>query len=275
MKEFVLKILTKDEVGLIYKITKYFYEANLNITKNDEFVNEGIFYFRLEFEAFSLQEDFKEGLLKVLGKEAKVEINLKGKKDIVVFATKEVPVLGELLISWYNGSLKANIKAVIANHEDLKDLVDRFNLPFFHISTENITQDEHEKRVKEVLKALSFEYLVLAKYMRILSPAFTKEFKDKIINIHHSFLPAFIGANPYKQAYDRGVKLVGATAHFVNDCLDEGPIITQDVVAINHALSVKELKECGAVCEKSVLLKALKAVFEDRVFLKDNKTVVF
>jgi formyltetrahydrofolate deformylase len=159
---------------------------------------------------------------------------LQRKKDIVVMATKESHSLGDILIKNYSGELNANILAVIANHDTLRELVEKFNIPFHFITAENKSRSEHEKEVLKTLSNYKLDYIVLAKYMRILSSDFVKEYEGKIVNIHHSFLPAFIGANPYKQAFNRGVKIIGATAHFVNDNLDEGPIIHQDVIRVNH-----------------------------------------
>jgi formyltetrahydrofolate deformylase len=183
--------------------------------------------------------------------------------------------LGDILIRNYSGELNGEIIGVIANHDTLQTLVERFNLPFYLISADGISREEHESRVIEKTKELSPDLLVLAKYMRILSPHFVEQFEGKIVNIHHSFLPAFIGANPYKQAYERGVKIIGATAHFVNNNLDEGPIIAQDIAQVNHTYGWEDMRHTGRNIEKSVLAKALDLVLHDRVFVFNNKTVIF
>ena len=206
---------------------------------------------------------------------AKISLNGKRKKNIVVLATKETHCLGDLLIKFNSGELDANILAVISNHDELRELVEKFNLPFHYISSDQISRQEHEKMVLEVMEKYEFDYAVLAKYMRILSPNFVEKYEHKIINIHHSFLPAFIGANPYKQAYERGVKIIGATAHFVSNDLDEGPIITQDVVRVNHEMSWQDMRRAGRNVERNVLSTALDLVFEDKIFIYDNKTVIF
>ena len=157
----------------------------------------------------------------------------------------------------------------------MRPLSDKFDIPFTCISTDGLDRVEHEKLVLKELEKYKFDYMVLAKYMRILSPDFVKRYPKKIINIHHSFLPAFIGANPYKQAYERGVKIIGATAHFVTDDLDEGPIITQDVIRVNHEMNWKDMQKAGRDVEKVVLSNALELVFDERVFVYDNKTVIF
>ncbi|ECV9715362.1 formyltetrahydrofolate deformylase [Campylobacter upsaliensis] len=272
---YVLKICTKDAKGLIYRIADVIFKYHINIIKNDEFVGEEMFFFRALLEGEFEPKAFVGTLEAMLGEGALIELHEKRKKDIIIFATKESHCLGDLLIRHYSNELEANIKAVISNHNTLKDLVDKFNIPYHLISAENTSREEQEGRVLECLENYQFDYLVLAKYMRILSPNFVRHFEGKIINIHHSFLPAFIGANPYKQAFERGVKIIGATAHFVNNNLDEGPIITQDVININHEFSWKQMQEAGRNVEKNVLSHALDLVFEDRIFIHKNKTIIF
>ncbi|EAI9944938.1 formyltetrahydrofolate deformylase [Campylobacter upsaliensis] len=272
---YVLKICTKDAKGLIYRIADVIFKYHINIIKNDEFVGEEMFFFRALLEGEFEPKAFVGTLEAMLGEGALIELHEKRKKDIVIFATKESHCLGDLLIRHYSNELEANIKAVISNHNELKDLVDKFNIPYHLISAENTSREEQEGRVLECLENYQFDYLVLAKYMRILSPNFVRYFEGRIINIHHSFLPAFIGANPYKQAFERGVKIIGATAHFVNNNLDEGPIITQDVININHEFSWKQMQEAGRNVEKNVLSHALDLVFEDRIFIHKNKTIIF
>jgi formyltetrahydrofolate deformylase len=174
-----------------------------------------------------------------------------------------------------DGDLGADIECVIANHDTLRDLVERFDIPFHYIPAEDMSREDHEDKVMQQIDQYEFDYIVLAKYMRILTPNFVKAYPQQIINIHHSFLPAFIGANPYKQAYERGVKIIGATAHFVTDDLDEGPIIPQDVIPVNHRFSWKDMQRAGRDGEKIVLSRALSLVLQDRVFVNGNKTVIF
>ncbi|MDZ7606533.1 MAG: formyltetrahydrofolate deformylase [Cyclobacteriaceae bacterium] len=190
-----------------------------------------------------------------------MQIHQKKKKDIVVFATKEYHCLGDLLMRHHFGELKANIQAVISNHDYLKDFTERFGIPFYHVPAEKMERKEHEEKILSILSSYNPEYLVLAKYMRVLTSTFTSQFNNRIINIHHSFLPAFVGARPYEQAFERGVKLIGATAHFVNDNLDEGPIINQDVIHTNHKNDAAMMAKAGKDVEKIVLSNALKLVF--------------
>lgn len=164
---------------------------------------------------------------------------------------------------------------MISNYDTLSDLVSKFNIPFHFISHEGKARDEHEAELLSVIETYRPAYLVLAKYMRILSSDFVSHYLNRIINIHHSFLPAFIGANPYQQAYDRGVKIIGATAHFVNNSLDEGPILSQSVIPVDHSHSAREMAQAGKDVEKMVLSRSLKLVLEDRVFVHNNKTIIF
>ncbi|MBN2825755.1 MAG: formyltetrahydrofolate deformylase [Campylobacterales bacterium] len=277
MKEARVLIDCPDEKGLVYNISKVFYEMELNIDKNREFVDSEAnkFFMRSkvsgEFDAKVLQE----ALVAVMPDQANVRVIEPSKKKIVLMATKESHALGDILIRWESGELEADIEAVVANHEDLKSLTRRFDIPFIYVSAEGIEREEHEKRLIEVLGELEFDYIVLAKYMRILSDDFVKRFEWKIINIHHSFLPAFIGANPYKQAYERGVKIIGATAHFVTSDLDEGPIISQDVISVNHNYDWQDMQKAGRDVEKIVLSRALHLVLSDRIFIHQNRTIVF
>jgi formyltetrahydrofolate deformylase len=279
MKNYILKIDCNDEKGLIYRISDIIFKHNLNIETNSEFVDHENRRFFFRAEIFSDVElnisAFYGNLSAVLPNSAKISLNEKRKKNIVVLATKETHCLGDLLIKFNSGELDANILAVISNHDELRELVEKFNLPFHYISSDQISRQEHEKMVLEVMEKYEFDYAVLAKYMRILSPNFVEKYEHKIINIHHSFLPAFIGANPYKQAYERGVKIIGATAHFVSNDLDEGPIITQDVVRVNHEMSWQDMRRAGRNVERNVLSTALDLVFEDKIFIYDNKTVIF
>lgn len=266
-----------DSKGLVYKISKVFYDRDLNIDSNREFVDKEKekFFMRTVVSGIFDTHELNNALKEVCPDDAHIRVIIPKDKKIVILATKESHALGDILIRNEAGELNAEISCVIANHETLRTLVERFNIPFVSISAEGLTRDEHEAQVIQEIEKYTFDYIVLAKYMRILTPTFVKAYSVKIINIHHSFLPAFIGANPYKQAYDRGVKIIGATAHFVTDDLDEGPIIAQDVIPVNHRLSWKDMQRAGRDGEKVVLSRALALVFNDRVFVHGNKTVIF
>jgi len=266
-----------DAKGLVYEISKVFFEYNLNIDNNREFVDKDAnkFFMRSvvsgEFDAEKLEADLRS----VLPQNAQLQVVEPKPKNIVLMATKESHALGDILIRYADGELDANIVAVVSNHKYLEKLTRRFDIPFVCVDSEGYSREEHEENIIKVLDEMEFDYIVLAKYMRILTSDFVRRYEKRIINIHHSFLPAFIGANPYKQAYDRGVKIIGATAHFVTDDLDAGPIIAQDVIHISHRLGWREMQRSGKDVEKIVLSRALGLVLDDRVFVNGNKTVIF
>jgi formyltetrahydrofolate deformylase len=277
MSSHVLLIDCPDQKGLIYKITKVLFTNDLNIISNDEFVDKSInrFFMRSEFSGeFDLQKVNTE-LKEVLPANAKMKITAQVKRKIVVLVTKEPHCLGDILMRNHFGELNAEIKAVIGNHGKLQDLTEKFNIPYHFVSHENISREEHERQLIELINGYDPEFLVLAKYMRVLSAGFISTFDNRIINIHHSFLPAFKGASPYRQAFERGVKIIGATAHFVNNDLDEGPIIAQSIIPVHHAHDPADMAKAGADVEKIVLAKSLQLVLQDRVFVSGNKTIIF
>jgi formyltetrahydrofolate deformylase len=267
----------EDEKGLVYKISKVFYDRDLNIENNREFVDkeQGKFFMRSVVTGDFDIDELEVALKEIVPQMANLQVIEPRKKKIVILATKESHALGDILIRHEAGELDATIEAVIANHDTLEGLVKRFDIPFFKISADGLSREEHEQKVMALIDEHTFDYIVLAKYMRILTPTFVSRYNRKIINIHHSFLPAFIGANPYKQAHKRGVKIIGATAHFVTDDLDEGPIIAQEVIPVNHRLEWKDMQRAGRDVEKIVLSRALGLVLNDRVFVHGNKTIVF
>ncbi|CAA6825640.1 MAG: Formyltetrahydrofolate deformylase (EC [uncultured Sulfurovum sp.] len=266
-----------DAKGLVYKISKVFYDRGLNIENNREFVDkeQSKFFMRTVVTGDFEVEELENELKKVIPSDANLNVVEPRRKKIVILATKESHALGDILIRHEAGELDADIEAVIANHDTLEHLVRRFDIPFFKVSAEGMSREEHEEHVMNVIDEQEFDYIVLAKYMRILTPTFVKAYPKQIVNIHHSFLPAFIGANPYKQAHKRGVKIIGATAHYVTDDLDEGPIIAQDVIPVNHRLEWREMQKAGRDVEKVVLSRALNYILNDRVFVHGNKTIVF
>lgn len=276
MKEYILLIDTIDAKGLVYNVSKILFANSLNIEQNSEYVDEDTKKF---FMRTVISGDLNESLLlkelkEVLPVDSSIKLTTNNKKDIVILATKESHVLGDLLIRYLDGELNANIKAVIANHDYLQDLVEKFDIPFHCISADDMEREAHEDLVIEKIKEYNPDLIVLAKYMRILTPNFVEQFPKKVLNIHHSFLPAFIGANPYKQAHKRGVKIIGATAHYVTNDLDEGPIIGQDIVRVDHTFSWQDMRRAGRNVEKVVLSNALQLLLEDKVFVFGNKTVI-
>ena len=277
MKTHVLLVDCTDREGLIYRVTNALYKYKCNIVRNGEFVDTMMnhFFMRTEFSGDVDEDALLQEIRNELGSDANVRMAERKKKDIVVLATKEHHCLGDLILRHHYNELNANIKAVIANHEVLRDLAEKFDIPFHFISHEDCPRPEHEEKVMAAIDQYSPDYIILAKYMRILSGKFVARYPNKMINIHHSFLPAFIGANPYQKAYNRGVKIIGATAHFVTDNLDEGPIIAQEVIPVDHRDEVHDMIQAGRDVEKVVLARALKLAFEDRIFVSNNKTIIF
>ena len=278
MSQYRVLIDANDAKGIVHKVSTVFFNHDLNILSNNEFVDKenNKFFMRSVVDGDVDLKELHQSLSNVLSTDASVEVIEPKKKNIILMVTKEMHALGDILIRHEAGELDANILAVISNYDALESLVTKFGIPYVTISHEGLERAEHETKILECLSGYKdIDYIVLAKYMRILTPRFVEAYEDKIINIHHSFLPAFIGANPYKQAYDRGVKIIGATSHFVNNNLDEGPIIAQEVVHVDHAYSWKDMQRKGKDVEKIVLSRALKLALEDRIFVYANKTVIF
>jgi formyltetrahydrofolate deformylase len=276
MTTHILKVACRDAKGLVHRITGVLFRRGLNIVENGEFVDReaGRFFMRTEFTG--RPDPAIAGLVRrEVGPSGSVALSENRKKNIVVFATREAHCLGDLLIRHAFGDLHANLLAVVSNRDVLGGLTAAFRLPFHHLPHERKSRRAHEDAVLRVTDRYRPDYLVLAKYMRILSGRFVRRFANRIVNIHHSFLPAFTGARPYLQAARRGVKIIGATAHFVTEDLDRGPIIAQAVASVDHSHSAEDMAQAGRDVEKAVLARALKLTFEDRIFVHQNRTVIF
>lgn len=280
MEQRILLTECSDDVGLIAKVTGACFKYNFNVIRQDQYASheDKKFFMRSVLEGdFSVSENFLAEVKSNLPSDAKVRLNdASARRKLAVLVTKEAHCLGDLLMKSYSGALNADIVMVAGNYPDLGDLAAKFNVPFHCISHEGLSREEHEEQMCKLIDSYNPDYVVLAKYMRILSPKMVAHFPlGKLINIHHSFLPAFIGAKPYQQAFDRGVKIIGATAHFVTDNLDEGPIIEQDVIKVNHRYSAQSMARAGRDVERLVLMRALNKILSDKVFIHSNKTVVF
>lgn len=273
----IIVIQCPDRVGLVGAIASVLAKQQLNIISMREHVDktENLFFMRLEAEETGDTAMLEKMIQEVLPPEATIIINPTPQKKIAVMVTKEYHCLADILTRNFFNTLGATVQCVIGNHPDLEDICRRFGMPFSLVSHQQKTKAEFEQQLTEIIKPYQPDYIVLAKFMQILSPQFVANYPMRIINIHHSFLPAFVGANPYRKAFERGVKLIGATAHFVSNELDEGPIIAQQIIPVNHSLTVTDMVNAGKEIETAVLAKTLKMVFEDRVFVYNNKTVVF
>lgn len=271
-----------DRAGIVAAISHFLFEHGANIVQSDQYTMDpdgGMFFMRVEFDMESLQEclpQVKQDFA-VIGErfDMKWQINrVSEKKRLAIFVSKEDHCLLELLWHWQAGDLDADIAMVVSNHNDMRDYVESFGIPYHHIPVTPDTKAEAERLQIEIVEG-NADVIILARYMQIISPRFIEQYRNQIINIHHSFLPAFVGGKPYHQAYSRGVKLIGATAHYVTEELDGGPIIEQDVSRVTHRADVNELKRIGRTIERVVLSKAVHWHVEDRVLVHQNKTVVF
>lgn len=271
-----------DRKGIIATITGWIFENGGNIVYLDQHTDifEKMFFMRVEFEIseFKLRQDrIEEELKKVcsaIGQEVKVFFSNERKK-VAIMVSKEPHCLIDLLHRFHSNELNADLKAVISNHPDHKDLVDFYGLPYYHLPVTKETKAEQEKKVLEILESYNVDTIILARYMQILSEEFVRKYPNQIINIHHSFLPAFIGADPYTQAYKRGVKLIGATSHYVTEELDQGPIIAQGVIEVSHRDSVEDMRRKGKDIERIVLARAVKLHLENKIIVHNGKTIVF
>ena len=273
----IILIQCKDQVGLVGNISTVLASQHINIVSMREHVDtiDNRFFIRIDAQGVADFSMIAHQLKVVLPEEATIKINPKAEKKIIVFVTKDYHCLSDILIRNHFKTFGATVQCVIGNHTKLEEICKRFDVPFYLVSSENNDKQIFESALLKVIEKFETDYLVLAKFMRILSSDFVERFSSRIINIHHSFLPAFVGASPYKQAYERGVKLIGATAHFVTNQLDEGPIIAQQIIPVTHSFTSADMVRSGKEIETAVLAKALQLVFEDRVLLHKNKTIVF
>lgn len=277
MAHRILMIDCPDEKGLVYRITRELFDRDLNIISNHEFVDSVSkhFFMRTVVDGENLNHEIEQKLTSILPEQAKIRITSIINRPVVILATKESHCLGDLLLRNAYGELPSDVCAVVSNYDFLEPLVRSFNIPFHHVPHKGLDRKKHEQKIMQAVESYKPAYIVLAKYMRIFTPEFVSQYPNRIINIHHSFLPAFAGASPYKQAFDRGVKIIGATSHFVTEDLDEGPIIAQDVLPVNHSYTAEGMAQAGRDVEKNVLARALKMVLEERVFIYKDKTILF
>jgi formyltetrahydrofolate deformylase len=275
-----LLLACPDRPGLIAAVSGFLADARRNIIDADQHSsNEERFFMRMEFdpapeaERAELYRRFAEEVAGPLGMEYRFAESGE-RRRVAIMVSREDHCLSDLLWRWRSGELGAEVIAVVSNHPDHADQVRSLGLPFHHVPVEPSAKDEAERRVLELL-AGEVDLLVLARYMQILSAGFLRELAAPAINIHHSFLPAFVGADPYARAHERGVKLIGATAHYVTEELDAGPIIDQDVTRVSHRDEVGDLMRIGRDIERLVLARAVTAHLDDRVLVDGDRTIVF
>ena len=277
----ILTFSCKDQIGIVAKISSILAKYKCNIVESKQFTDtlNGNFFIRQSFIIFDRTniDDLKSSL-DLLSSDLKgvfLLSEIDNKMDTVLLVSKFDHCLNDLLFRVRNNSLNINIKAIISNHKVAQEIAEFSNIPFHYLPVDKNNKDQQEQKIKKILYDNNIELIVLARYMQVLSETFTYEFEGKIINIHHSFLPSFKGAKPYHQAFERGVKVIGATAHYVTKELDEGPIIEQDTQEVDHEMMPDDLISIGRDIESRVLYRALKAHSEKRVFLNGKRTIVF
>lgn len=277
-----LLINCPDAPGIVSAVSGFLYQQGANITDLDQHATApigGSYFMRLEFQTEQMTlspEALSTAFQAQVAERYQMSWHISyaaQRKRMAILVSKHDHAMLELLWRWSRGALPCDISMVISNHNDLRADVEGFGVPFHHVP---VTADTKEKAEAEIERLLTgVDLIVLARYMQILSSDFTMRWPNRIINIHHSFLPAFVGANPYQQAYDKGVKLIGATAHYVTADLDQGPIIEQDVERVSHRDEVPTLREMGQDVERQVLARAVRWHLEDRILIHGNKTIVF
>ncbi len=276
----VLLLSCADRSGLVSRITHFIFERGGNITDLDEHVSDGVFTIRVAWtlENFSIDAADLVEAFTPLAKEFKADWHIHFSNEIprvALFVSKYDHCLLDILARYKAGELNCTIPLIISNHPDLESIAKFYAIPYHQFPVTKETRLEQEKKELLLLNKKHVDTVVLARYMQILSPAFVARFPHRIINIHHSFLPAFAGGNPYRQAYGRGVKIIGATSHYVTEELDEGPIIEQDVIRVTHKDSVRDMMRKGRDLERVVLARALKAHIENRVMVLNGRTIIF
>jgi formyltetrahydrofolate deformylase len=281
MTNFVLTVTCKSTRGIVAALSGFLAEKGCNIVDSSQFddLGTGRFFMRVGFisEEGAKRDDLMAGLMPISQKFG-MEVALHDQSErmkVLLMVSRFGQCLNDLLYRWRIGALPIDIVGVVSNHFDYQKVVVNHDIPFHHIPVTKENKPQAEARIMDIAESTGTELIVLARYMQVLSDRMCETMSGKIINIHHSFLPSFKGANPYKQAYQRGVKLIGATAHYVTADLDEGPIIEQDIVRITHAQSAEDYVSLGRDVEAQVLARAIHAHIHHRTFINGNRTVVF
>lgn len=283
MQKITILIHCEDQKGIIAAVTNFILKVEGNIVYIDQHVDveQNVFFMRLECEFANLNirlANIKEDFQQSIAEDFKMswEIYTKDQKPkMALFVSKYDHCLFDVLGRYSADELNVEIPLIISNHEDLKPIAERFNIPFYYIPFTKDNKEEGEKQQIELLQKHEIDFIVLARYMQIITPTLINLYENKIINIHHSFLPAFPGAKPYHSAFKRGVKIIGATSHYVTQHLDEGPIIEQDITRVSHINSIEDFIMKGRDLERIVLARAIKLHAERKTMVYDNKTVVF
>jgi len=282
LRSIVFLIDCPDQKGLVSRISTFFYERGFNILHCQQYTNvkENKYFMRLKLDMAGLKMSRKALENEFGGFAASLNVHWTVHYSdyvtkMAILVTKTSHCLYDLLLRREEGEIQCDIPVIISNHPDLEHVADQFRIPYHCLPVTKDTKSQQEAHIIRVLKQYHIDLVVLARYMQILSDRFVNEWSGRIINIHHAFLPAFQGANPYQQAFDRGVKMIGATAHYATTELDEGPIIEQDVVRVTHDESVEDLTRIGRDVERIVLARAVKAHLEHRTIPSGRRVIVF
>lgn len=277
-----LVISCPDQVGIVAKVAQYISEQGGSIVEANHHTDpvNSWFFMRHEILASSLPNGLAafEAGFRPIAKDFEMEwfvSDSKNPKRVALFASKESHCLADLLYRWHEGDLPGEIVCVIANHDDLRSMVEWYKIPFHHVPVLPDAKPQAFADTEVLVQKYDADVIVLARYMQILPPQMCKDYAGQVINIHHSFLPSFVGARPYHQASERGVKLIGATCHYVTEALDAGPIIEQDVIRVSHSQTIDDMRRLGRDVEKTVLSRGLRYHLEDRILIHGNKTVIF
>ena len=282
MKYVIFLIQCPDQKGLVSRISTFFYEKSFNILHCQQYTDiaQNQYFMRLKLDLDCLRSSRKD--LEREFEEFGIPLDLEWSihysdhpQRVAILVTKSPHCLYDLLLRQQEGEISCEIPVVISNHPELESVANKFRIPFYCFPTSHRDKSQQELQVRKLLKQHHIDLVVLARYMQILSEEFVEEYEQRIVNIHHSFLPAFKGQNPYQQAYDRGVKMIGATAHYVTAELDEGPVIEQGVESVTHEHSIEDLKQIGRDIERMVLARAVKAHLEHRIIVSKRRTIVF
>lgn len=280
--KIVFLIQSEDRKGILSSTTTFFTNLGFNILHCQQHTDalEGRYFMRIELDLADLSSTRKEleEQFARFGEEHQLTWRCQWgdyKSRVAILVSKTSHCLYDLLFHYSEGDLFCDIPLIISNHPDLEKVANQFRIPYYYLPVTKATKKEQEAKITRLLERFDIDLVVLARYMQILTPSFTDRWYGKIINIHHAFLPAFQGANPYQRAYERGVKMIGATAHYASEELDQGPIIEQDVVRVSHELDPTGLRNLGKDVERRVLTKAVSAHLESRVIIYENRTIVF
>ena len=284
MKNFILKINCKDKAGIISSVSNFLFKNNFNILESSQFrdIRNNDFFMRVKFENIKNKAnyDIKKIEKKFMQVANKFKMNFTfldttKKQNILIMVSKFGHCLNNILYQWKTNNLDVNIPCIVSNHKEMQEIVEHYGITYNYMPINKNNKIKQENELLLLVQKYKIDLVVLARYMQVLSPSLCKKLKGKIINIHHSFLPSFKGARPYHQAYMKGVKIIGATAHYVTDELDEGQIIEQDVGRVDHTKNLEDFVSMGRDIENIVLMRAINWHIEHRIIINKNSTIVF